>query len=144
MVGRFGSIFAYAQDCWALMLAPVMAVFVLALFWKRMSRTAAIVVLFSSFPMLFIVFVRELFGILADFNIFNLSALAFLVFLGIGVGLSLVTQDTAPPAPETLWRPELLRPPESERWPGSPLWKRVGLWYAVLVGCFVVIYAVFW
>ena len=144
MVGKFGSIFSYAQDCWALMLAPVMAVFILALFWRRMSRTAAVVVLFSSFPMLFVVFLRELFGIFADFNIFNLSAIAFLVFLGIGVGLSLVTADSTSPPPETLWRPELLRPPQSERWPGSPPWERVGLWYAVLVGCFVVIYAVFW
>jgi SSS family solute:Na+ symporter len=144
MVGKFGSIFAYAQDCWALMLAPVMAVFVLALFWKRMSRTAAIAVLFSSFPMLLIVFLRELFGILAGFNIFNLSAIAFLVFLGVGAGISLVTPDPASPAPDTLWRPELLRVPEGERPAGDPLWKRIGFWYSVLVGCFVVIYAVFW
>jgi Na+/proline symporter len=144
MVGKFGSIFAYAQDCWALMLAPVMAVFVLALFWKRMSRTAAIAVLFSSFPMLLIVFLRELFGILADFNIFNLSAIVFLISLAVGAGLSLLTQDPAPPAPDTLWRPELLRAPESERGPGFPLRKRVGFWYSLLVVCFVVIYAVFW
>ena len=126
------------------MLAPVMAVFVLALFWKRTSRTAAIVVLFSSFPMLLIVFLRELFGILADFNIFNLSAVAFLVFLGLGAGISLLTPDPAPPSPETLWRPELLQAAESEDGLRYPLWKRVGFWYSVLVGCFVVIYAVFW
>jgi SSS family solute:Na+ symporter len=144
MVGKFGSIFSYAQDCWALMLAPVMAVFVLALFWKRMSRTAAIAVLYSSFPMLLIVFLRELFGILSDFNIFNLSAIVFLISLVVGVGLSLVTKDPALPAPDTLWRPELLRVPESERRSGDPLWRRIGFWYAVLVACFVLIYALFW
>jgi SSS family solute:Na+ symporter len=143
MVGRFGSIFSYAQDCWALMLAPVMAVFVLALFWRRTSRTAAIVVLFSSFPMLLIVFLRELLGLLADHNIFNLSAVVFLISLGVGVLISLLTPDPAPPAPRTLWSPRLLRQ-EASTGSRAPLWRRVGLWYALLVGCFVVIYAVFW
>ena len=32
MVGKFDSIFSYVQDCWALMLAPCMAVFLLAIF----------------------------------------------------------------------------------------------------------------
>jgi SSS family solute:Na+ symporter len=144
MVGRFGSIFSYAQDCWALMLAPVMAVFVLALFWRRMSRTAAVAVLFSAFPMLLIVFLRELFGILADFNIFNLSAIAFLVFLGIGTGVSLATPDAASPDIGTLWRPELLRETSGSSRSRLPFSKRVELWYAVLVACFVAIYAVFW
>jgi len=57
---------------------------------------------FSAFPIFLIVFLRELYGVLADFNIFNLSALAFLVFLGVGVGISLETPDAAAPNPDTL------------------------------------------
>ena len=59
-------------------------------------------VVFSAFPIFLIVFLRELYGVLADFNIFNLSALAFLVFLGVGVGISLETPDAAAPNPDTL------------------------------------------
>lgn len=144
MVGRFGSIFAYAQDCWALMLAPVMAVFVLALFWKGISRTAAVAVLFMAFPMLLVVFVRELFGILADVNIFNLSAVIFVVSILVAMVLSQLTRDGSAADPETLWHRELLRASESEKRRGVGLGRNIGVWYAVLVGCFVLIYARFW
>jgi len=145
MVGRFSSIFAYAQECWALMLAPVMAVFVLAIFWKRMSRRAAISVLFFAFPMLLIVFLRQFTGIMAHINIFNLSALIFLISLLLAVCMSLLRPD-----PEnnidsnTLWHPDLLKLPAAERVGRFPWWKSIEFWFAALVLTFAVIYAVWW
>ena len=127
------------------MLAPVMAVFVMALFWKGMTRGAAIATLFLAIPMLLIVFLREMTGILARFNIFNLSAVIFLVSLGF---IWLVSKMTAAPGTEavasTVWKPALLRPTEDEIALGYPLWKRIGFWFTILVICFTVIYAVFW
>src|SRR5512136_32488 len=112
MVGRFGSIFSYAQDSWALMLAPIMAVFVLAIFWKRMTRTAAVLALLLAVPMLGLVYLRQFYGFLAGVNIFNLSGIIFLVSLGFVITVSLfsgspVTEDFR----QTIWRPELVRLP---------------------------------
>jgi len=135
MVGRFGSIFSYAQDSWALMLAPLMAVFVLAIFWKRMTRTAAVAALVAAVPMLGVVYLRRFSGFLAGLNIFNLSGIVFLVSLGLIVGISLLT---APPSTEavapTLWRKDLVRFREGG----------VGFWFGLIVLIFVVIYAIFW
>lgn len=145
IVGRFGSIFSYAQDCWALMLAPIMAVFLLAIFWKRMSKAAAVLALVLAIPMLVIVFLRQFYGVLASVNIFNLSGIVFLLSLVLVVVTSLLT---APPEPEnlrtTLWRPNmvLLAPEETEK--GFSWWKRAELWFALIVVCFIIIYAVFW
>lgn len=145
MVGTFGSIFSYAQDCWALMLAPVMAVFVLAIFWKRTTTTAAIFTLFMAIPMLLIVFFREKTGILASYNIFNLSALIFVISLGI---IAIISHLSEAPQQEqvaaTLWSPDMLRPTKEEVKLGYPWWKRIGLWFSLVVLCFTIIYAVFW
>ena len=145
MVGKFGSIFSYAQDCWALMLAPIMAVFVLAIFWKRMTKTAAITVLFMSIPMLLIVFIRELTGFLSGFNIFNMSAVLFLFSLAASVLISLFTKPTEiEQIGNTLWRPEMMKLPELEIKDGYPWWKWIGFWFTILSLCFISIYIVFW
>jgi SSS family solute:Na+ symporter len=145
MVGRFGSIFSYAQECWALMLAPVMAVFILAIFWKRMTTTAAIAALFLAVPMLVIVFLRRIYGILAGFNIFNLSGIIFLISL---VFIAVVSSVTTPPQAErlssNLWRPALTRLPEEEVRKGYPWWKRISFWFGLVIIIFVIIYSVFW
>ncbi|MBN1465434.1 sodium/solute symporter, partial [candidate division KSB1 bacterium] len=145
MVGKFGSIFSYAQDCWALMLAPVMAVFLIAIFWKRTSKVAAISTLFMAIPMLFIVFLRELTGVLASYNIFNLSACIFCFSLGV---IALISHLTPAPSEAeiraTLWDRSMLRPSEEELKTGYPWWKKIGLWFSVVVLCFTIIYAVFW
>ncbi|MGE5740410.1 MAG: SLC5 family protein [Candidatus Aminicenantes bacterium RBG_16_66_30] len=145
MVGRFGSIFSYAQDSWALMLAPIMAVFLLAIFWKRMTRTAAVAALVMAVPMLGLVYLRRFFGVLAGMNIFNLSGIVFVLSLAAIAAVSLVT---APAGTEdlrsTIWRPEMVRLPAEEVAGGYPWWKHVGLWFALVAAVFIAIYAVFW
>lgn len=145
MVGKFGSIFSYAQDCWALMLAPIMAVFVLAIFWKRMSQAAAVSALFLAIPMLVIVFLRQFHGVLASSNIFNLSGIVFVTSLVLVAGISLVTKA---PGPEklrtTIWRREMVHLPEEETRGGYPWRKRVSFWFLVVVVLFVAIYVVLW
>ncbi len=145
MVGRFGSIFSYAQNSWALMLAPIMAVFILAIFWKRMTKSAAILALLLAPPMLGLVYLRQFYGVLAHFNIFNLSGIIFVLSLAVIVVVSLftspsVTEDLR----STLWRPGLVRLPEEETSRGYPWRKRVSVWFAIVVIIFIIIYALFW
>ena len=145
MVGKFGSIFGYVQECWALMMAPCMAVFLLAIFWKRTTNIAAVVTLFSAIPWLLVVFLREFYGILDDWNIFNLSGVIFLISLFLMIVISVLTKPVAAAQlVSTIWHPNMLRLPEEEMKSGYPWWKRIGFWFAVLVAIFVVIYIKFW
>jgi hypothetical protein len=95
--------------------------------------------------MLFIVFLRELKGLLASFNIFNLSAIIFVCSLGV---IALISHFTTAPAEaeieSTLWRVDMLRPTKEELALGYPLWKRIGFWFTLVVLCFMIIYAIFW
>jgi len=145
MVGRFESIFAYVQDCWALMLAPCMAVFMSAIFWKGITPRAAVLTLFLAFPMLVTVFIRELTGVLSGINIFNLSAIFFVLSLIFIVLVSRITRPaTAAQLEGTLWRKEMIHLPSSETAGGYPFWKWIGFWFSLAVLCFIVIYAYFW
>ena len=127
------------------MLAPVMAVFVTAIFWRGMTRTAAVAVLFLAIPLLLIVFVRELTGFLSAFNIFNLSAIIFVVST---VVIILISKRTSAPVSEkieaTIWKPEMLRLPVEETQNGYPIWKQIGFWFSILTLILTTIYAVLW
>jgi SSS family solute:Na+ symporter len=141
MVGKFGTIFDYVQNCWALMLAPVMAVFILAILWKRATNTAAITTLFFAFPMLLVVFLREFYGIGEQINIFNLSGIIFIISLLMMFLISLFTEPADPKRLKTnIWKRGMLKPGEK----GYPWWRRTGLWWMILVLCFVVIYVILW
>jgi SSS family solute:Na+ symporter len=145
MVGKFSSIFSYAQDCWALMLAPCMAVFLMAIFWKRTTNKAAITTLFLAIPMLLIVFIREFFGILSGINIFNLSGILFIFSLIFTTVISLLTQ----PSPnekyrDMIWRRDMLKLPEDQIESKYPWWKTIELWWGIVVLIFIVIYIRFW
>lgn len=145
MVARFGSIFSYAQDSWALMLAPIMAVFVLAIFWKRMTKGAAVTALLLAVPMLGLVYVRQFFGVLGSFNIFNLSGIVFVLTLVVIAGASLVgPRGPARDMRSTLWHPRLVHLPDEELRGGYPLLKRVSFWFGTVVAAFIIIYIVFW
>ena len=149
MVKQFPSIFDYVQSCWAMMMAPCMAVFILAIFWKRATNTAAIVTLLSALPMLVLVFIREIFaehvGILAEINIFNLGGIVFIIALVLMVVVSLFTKPVEPEQLRTtIWKPRMLKLPEEEMKRGYPFWKWISLWFAIVVTIFVIIYAKFW
>ncbi|MFC1538961.1 SLC5 family protein [Candidatus Latescibacterota bacterium] len=145
MVSKFDTIFSYVQDCWALMMAPCMAVFILAIFWKRATNVAAVLTLLSSFPLLLIVFLREFYGILAGFNIFNLSAIVFLISILVMIIISLFTKPSgSEEINDTIWKPSMLKLSKEETESGYPFWKWIGFWWTIIVGIFVIIYIKFW
>lgn len=145
MVGKFGSIFAYAQDSWALMLAPLMASFLLAIFWKRMTTAAAMTALLLAVPMLALVYIRQFYGVLSGINIFNLSGMVFLISI---VLVGVISRLTKPPVLENirplLWRRGLASLPGPEIKDRNPWWKRVSFWFGVVVAIFIIVYFIFW
>ncbi len=145
MVELFPSIFSYVQECWTLMMAPCMAVFILAIFWKKATNTAAVATLFLAIPMLILVFIRQVCGLLAEVNVFNLGGIVFIISLVFMIVVSLYTRPVeAERLSATIWKPQMLKLPEAELKRRYPWWKRIGFWFAVVVGCFVVIYIKFW
>jgi SSS family solute:Na+ symporter len=145
MVSRFGSIFAYAQDSWALMLAPVMAAFLLAIFWRRMTAAGALAAFSLAIPMLVLVYLRQFGGVLAGVNIFNLSGIVFVISAGLITAISLLTRAPARASiTALLWHPELVSSSGRESKEGTRWWQNIGLWFGIVVALFIVIYAVFW
>ncbi len=147
MVKQFGGIFDYVQQCWALMMAPCAAVFLLAIFWKRATNAAAVATLALAIPMLALVFVREFLpqtvGPIADINIFNLGGLVFLFSVIFMVVVSLATKPVAPQKLKaTIWKQEMLRLPENEKKKGYPWWQWIGFWFTIVGVLFLIIYII--
>jgi SSS family solute:Na+ symporter len=145
LVGRFGSIFSYAQESWALMLAPVTASFFLAILWKRMTAAAALAALLLAVPMLILVYLRQFSGVLSGVNTFNLSGIIFLISL---VLIGVISRFTRPPDLERvralLWRRGIVALPEAEIKSGYPWRKRISFWFGIVAAVFIVIYIIFW
>jgi SSS family solute:Na+ symporter len=125
------------------MLAPVMAAFLLAIFWRRMTAAAALAAFSLAIPMLVLVYLRQFGGVLAGINIFNLSGIVFVISTALIAAVSQLTNPPATAGIETmLWHRELVTFPAGEADP--PWWKRAGLWFGLVVAMFIAIYAVFW
>lgn len=147
MVGQFGSIFEFFQKCWFFIAAPVAAVFLLAILWKRTTHTAALWGLLLVLPLFVLPYVmlvgKERYG--WQMNEYNLAGLIFVVSFVFVALLSLVTK---PPGPEQikglLWRPAMMKLPEAELALGYPWYKNLWLWCAVWVTVMVAIYIKFW
>jgi SSS family solute:Na+ symporter len=144
VVGSFPTIFEFFQKCWFFIAAPVAAVFLLAVLWKRANRPAAFWTLSLSFPMLVVPHL-----ILAvekewswQINEFNLAGLIFLFSVLLMVTISSLTQPPAESQVKGLvWNPGILR--------GStdfsvPWYKNLTLWCFIWVSVMVAIYIRFW
>jgi hypothetical protein len=122
-----------------------MALFLLAILWKRTTRAAAMTALFLAVPMLGLVYLRQFSGVLGGVNIFNLSGIVFLLSI---VAVATISRLTRPPDAgrirPLLWQPGLVALPEAETRDGYPWWKRVSFWFAAVASVFIIIYIIFW
>ena len=143
VVMSFGNIFSYFQECWFLIAAPIMAIFLLAVFWRGATATAAAWTLGLCFPMFVLPYWLRISGI--ETNAFNIAGIVYLASLACMVVLS---RGTAPASEASvgrvLWTRAVLTLPRSVVAPGYPLHRRVSLWWALTVGLFVVLYITYW
>ena len=143
VVMSFGNIFSYFQECWFLIAAPIMAIFLLAVFWRRATATAAAWTLGLCFPMFVLPYWLRLTGV--EMNAFNIAGIVYLGSLACMVLLSLVT-----PPPErrsvdrVIWTRAVMRLPRAIVSAGYPVHRRVSLWWALTVTVFVVLYILYW
>lgn len=143
VVTTFGSIFSYFQECWFLIAAPIMAIFVLAVFWARATDTAAAWTLGLCFPMFVLPYLLRIFDV--QMNVFNIAGIVFVFSFAFMVAISLVTKEPVRERIEgVLWKPALVHLPKQVLEAGYPIYRQVSLWWVITVGIFVLLYIRFW
>jgi SSS family solute:Na+ symporter len=93
-IDRFGSLFQYLQMVLGLIAPPVVAVFLLGLFWKRGNANGAFVSLITGLAIAIFVFLSEIYGwsdTINNIQFLNKAPLLLLICMGVHVGVSLAT-----------------------------------------------------
>jgi len=143
VVMSFGNIFSYFQECWFFIAAPIMVIFLLAVFWGRATNTAAIWTLGLCFPMFVLPYLLRLFEV--GMNAFNIAGFVFVGSLAFMVVLSLYTMPPERAAIErVLWTRAALNLPRDFVAAGYPVYKRVSLWWVLTISIFVILYIFYW
>ena len=143
VVMSFGNIFSYFQECWFLIAAPIMAIFLLAVFWRRATATAAAWTLGLCFPMFVLPYWLRLSGV--EMNAFNIAGIVYLVSIACMVAISLATPPPDREAVErVIWTRSVLALPSAITAVGYSPHRRVGLWWALTVAVFVALYLTYW
>ncbi len=147
IVGRFPTIFEFFQKCWFFIAAPVAALFVLAIFWKRTTEKAAFWTLMLCFPLFVLPYFLQI-GEQAyawQVNEFNLAGVVFILSLIFCFTVSLLTSPPEPkPIEDLVWKPSMVSLPQEELSHGYPWYRNLWLWCGIWVTIMVVIYSKFW
>ncbi len=137
-------VFILIQDIGAWVAAPIAAVFLLGVLWKRTTAWAATFVLLFAFPYTALMqyYLSVYVHWLMPFrNFLNRTFLVWIVSMLLLVLLSLVTK---PPDPEKIkgiiWSWRVARLPESERARNRGL-RNLFLWWCIFIGIMAVLYA---
>lgn len=147
VVGKFPTIFEFFQKCLFFVAAPVAAVFITAVLWKRTTSTAAFWTLSSCLPLFIVPHIlrtaEKNFG--WQLNEFNIAGVVFAASLVFMVVTSLVTKrPRAEQAEGLVWRPSMARLSEDGLPVGYRWYKNLWLWCAIWVAVMVAIYIRFW
>lgn len=140
--GQYG-IFRLIQDVGAWIAAPIAAVFLLGILWKRATAVAATTVLLLGLP--YTAFVQYvLFQYIPALHVYdNYLNRTFVVWISCLLAMLVISLATTAPDPaivrDVVWTPKFLRLPESEQAAASGL-RSVTLWWALLVVCALALY----
>ena len=142
------SVFLLIQNIGAWVAAPIAAVFLMGVLWRRATAAAATFVLWFGFPftaLLQYVLFKQIDWLRPFDNWLNRTFVVWVVSLAAMVVVSLLTR---PPAPEKIagiiWSPRMAALPEAERQRYRGV-RSLLLWWAVFVGLMAALYAyMFW
>jgi len=137
-------VFLLIQNVGAWVAAPIAAVFLMGVLWRRTTGAAALFVLIFGFPYTALVeyYLFKHVSWLIPFD--NWLNRTFLVWLTSMVLLVVVSLLTTAPDPERIrgivWSWETARLPESER-ERNRGWRNLTLWWGLFIGAMAVLYA---
>jgi SSS family solute:Na+ symporter len=137
-------VFLLIQNIGAWVAAPIAAVFLVGVLWRRATAAAATFVLWSSFPFTalveYVLFKHVPF--LQPFD--NWLNRTFVVWIASIIAMIAVSLFTRPPAPEKIagiiWSPSMAKLPDADRHKHSGL-RSLFLWWAIFVGLMAALYA---
>lgn len=142
------SVFLLIQDIGAWVAAPIAAVFLMGVLWRRATAAAATFVLWFGFPftaLLEYVLFKQVPWLQPFDNWLNRTFVVWVVSMAAMVVVSLLTR---PPEPERIagiiWSPRMAALPEAERRRHRGV-RSLFLWWAVFVGLMAALYGyMFW
>ncbi len=141
-IERWSSLWEYLQRILAFICPPVVAVFVLGLFWKRANASGAIVSLVFGFLAAIFLILSTSLNISPRLNEVHFLHMAFFLFLACAIIHLLVSLLTAPPpadkVEEYTWHTGMYRA-ETEELKGLPWYKN----YRVLAVLLLILTAIF-
>lgn len=140
-ITNFQTLYSYIQSSLSYLVPPLVATFLMGVFWARTTRHAAFWTLVTMVPLGLVGFVmNEVIGVFAVQFLYAATAslVASLVLLAV---ISLFTE--APPKEQVeglVWRPELWKR-ETEELKGKPFYRNYRFWSITLViSTLVVVY----
>jgi solute:Na+ symporter, SSS family len=143
-IENFPSLWQYLQSVLSYTVPPVVAVFLVGIFWRRANGVAAFVTLLGGILIGVVFFIlNEIQGVF-DLQFLYASGISFALSLAVLVGVSLMT--TAPDyerVDELVWTPRLWRE-ETRDLEGTPWWQNYRLQSVGLLALTAVIVGWFW
>jgi SSS family solute:Na+ symporter len=147
LIGKYGNLFAYLQDVLSYIAPPVVAVFVLGLFWKRANATGSFVSLLMGLLLSAIWVigrVRGFEGVFFELHFLLRTAVLFVFCLLVHLLASLATAP--PPAHKTdklTWSPSLIKE-ETLELSGLPWYKNYRYLSVILLLITAFVVGYFW
>ncbi len=99
-IARFGSLFQYLQNVLAYLVPPVVAVFLVGLFWRRANAAGAITALLTGLGVSILLLAGKVLGLLPEVHFLHVAMVLFLFSATVQIGVSLAT--AAPPEIRTV------------------------------------------
>ena len=141
MVGGFGQIFSYFQQCWAFVAIPIAVTFVAGLLSKRIHSRAAYATLLLTFPMLVVPYFLNFLHIkMNPYNVAGILLVCSILFITLASFLI----KRKEPESDMIWAPAMNRLPEAAISGTYPFYKRVSFWATVMILLYALAYVIFW
>ena len=123
--------------------APIMAIFLLAVFWRKTTNTAAGWTLGLCLPMFILPYLLRFFEV--NMNAFNIAGLVFVFSI---LFMILVSKWTEAPDPSkiasVLWKRSTLNIPENLFSSGYPVYRWISIWWVITISIFIALYIRYW
>jgi solute:Na+ symporter, SSS family len=141
MVGNFGQIFSYFQQCWAFIAIPIAVTFVAGLVSKKIHARAAYLTLMLTFPMLVVPYFLNILKI--GWNPYNIAAIMILPVILFIILASWILKRKELES-DMVWAPAMNRLPETIVTGNYPVYKRVSFWATIMILLYISAYVIFW
>jgi len=130
-IERFGSIFKYLQDILAFAVGPVIALFVIGVFWKRANALGAHCAILAGVLVAIALFVAKLLELIAFNNLY--AAPVTLAASALGLVLGSLQSPPPPTGTESLiWTPQSFEA-ETEELSKRPRWQNFRIQSVALI-----------